>query len=133
MTHGTDGSGKADFYATTDFYGPTSQRVTVEWDLQNQPLGTFISPRRGVGYYIDTDRYGAEGVLRSLLAALREPEKLDSTRYAPPPANVIAGPIAATDVQTYPGYFLNGPGLPRAEASLCEHGLWLTDSCAVCP
>lgn len=43
------------------------------------------------------------------------------------------GRVTARDVKSYPWYYLAGPGRPAAEASDCEHGYRLTDSCPCCP
>ncbi|MFD6400727.1 hypothetical protein [Nocardia sp. NPDC060249] len=49
-----------------------------------------------------------------------------------PPAEVLARPVTAADVDTYTAWFLNGRGYPIAAAAKCQHGYALVAFCPEC-
>ncbi len=56
-----------------------------------------------------------------------------TTRPTVPSRPKKPGKVTAADVRRYPAYYISGPGRPAAEATQCEHGYRLTDSCPCCP
>ncbi|WP_280195935.1 hypothetical protein [Nocardia farcinica] len=50
----------------------------------------------------------------------------------PPPAEVLARTITPFDIDSFPAYFLNGPGYRVASKTVCPHGRVLTDPCPAC-
>lgn len=68
--HGTDGTGHADFYATSTFRRGL-ERLTVEWNADHEPFGAFLAPRPGVGHYVLACKHGSAAC--ALIAILRAP------------------------------------------------------------
>ncbi|MCX4792554.1 hypothetical protein OG369_43035 [Streptomyces sp. NBC_01221] len=54
-------------------------------------------------------------------------------RPATPSRPEKPGKVTPSDVRRYPAYYIAGDGRAAAEASSCDHGYRVTDSCPCCP
>ncbi|HEX5566721.1 MAG TPA: hypothetical protein VFY14_07315 [Streptomyces sp.] len=55
-----------------------------------------------------------------------------STTHPVPTAPKAPGQVTARDLERFPHYYLQGEGRDAAEASVCRHGVRLTNSCPLC-